>query len=310
MEVSMSKVLYLNAENEDALYDVAKALASTDRIKILKLLYFNSYNIGEIAERLNIPPSTAALHIRILEQANLINTEQHPGSHGSMKLCSRKNDDINICLTGSYAGGEQIYSLSMPIGAYTDCDIHPTCGLVGADRHIAKEDSPNDFFLAERLNAQMLWSSSGYVEYRFSHSAEPHNPLKQLILSFEACSEAPNYRENWKSDITIWINGKDCGTWNSPGDFGARRGKLNPDWWPNGSTQYGFLVTLIVTDSKSLINNKESSSICLSDLELDKHPYITLRIGNKPDAEFVGGFNLFGQKFGDFEQDINLSLVY
>ncbi len=306
----MSKNLYLNTENEDALYKVAKALASIDRIKILKLLYYNSYNIGEIAEQLNIPPSTAALHIRVLEQANLINTEQHPGCHGSMKLCSRKNDDINICLTGSYADSELISTFSMPIGAYTDCNISPTCGLVSTDRPIAREDKPEDFFLAERLNAQMLWSSNGYVEYRFAHSIEPYRKPKQLILSFEACSEAPNYRENWKSDITIWINGVDCGTWNSPGDFGARRGKLNPDWWPNGSTQYGFLVTVIITDSKCLINNKEASLSRLSDLKLGQYPYIALRIGNKPNAEFVGGFNLFGQKFGDFEQDINLSFIY
>lgn len=306
----MSKVLYLNAEDENTLYAAAKALASADRIKILKLLYYNSYNIGEIAEQLNIPPSTTALHIRILEQANLINTEQHPGSHGSMKLCSRKNDEINICLTGSYANNEQAYTFSMPIGAFTDCEISPTCGLVSVERSIAREDKPEDFFLAGRLNAQMLWSSSGFVEYRFSHSIEPHRAPRQLTLSFEACSEAPNYRENWKSDITVWINGVECGTWTSPGDFGARRGKLNPVWWPNGSTQYGFLVTMIITDTKTLINNRDASATRLCDLKLDKYPYVTLRIGNKPDAEFVGGFNLFGQKFGDYEQDINLSFIY
>lgn len=53
-----------------------------------------------------------------------------------------------------------------------------------------------------------------------------------------------------------------------------------------------------------------ASTTCLSDLQLEKRPYITLRIGNKPDSEFVGGFNIFGQKFGDFGQDINLSFIY
>ena len=37
---------------------------------------------------------------------------------------------------------------------------------------------------------------------------------------------------------------------------------------------------------------------------------ITIRIGNKPDAEYPGGFNIFGKKFGDFEQDIVLSITY
>ena len=34
------------------------------------------------------------------------------------------------------------------------------------------------------------------------------------------------------------------------------------------------------------------------------------RIENKADAEYVGGFNLFGKHFGDYEQDISVSFVY
>jgi predicted transcriptional regulator len=37
---------------------------------------------------------------------------------------------------------------------------------------------------------------------------------------------------------------------------------------------------------------------------------VAVRIGNKPDAEYIGGFNLFGEKFGDHEQNIILSFAY
>ena len=306
----MSKILDLNVDDEDMLCKVSKALSSPDRIKILKLLYYKSYNIGEIAELLHIPASTAALHVRTLESADLIHTEQQPGFRGSMKLCSRKNDLINIRLTGLSSDVDQITTISMPVGAYTDCNIIPTCGLADVNGHIGYEDRPEDFFLPSRFNAQILWTSGGYVEYKFPYAIASKLKLKQLLLSFEACSEAPNYRENWKSDITVWINGFECGTWRCPGDFGARRGRLNPAWWENGSTQYGLLMTMTITERKVYINNEECNHLGLSELSLLDSSFITVRIGNKSDAEYPGGFNLFGHKFGDYEQDINLSFVY
>ena len=37
---------------------------------------------------------------------------------------------------------------------------------------------------------------------------------------------------------------------------------------------------------------------------------IHVRIGNKEDAIHKGGFNLFGKSFGDYEQDIVMTLVF
>ena len=38
--------------------------------------------------------------------------------------------------------------------------------------------------------------------------------------------------------------------------------------------------------------------------------YIDVRIGNKEDARYIGGFNLFGKSFGNYEQDIVMSVEY
>ena len=306
----MSKVMELYADDEELLCKVGNALSSPTRIQILKLLYFNSYNVKEIAERLDIPASSAAVHIRTLEKADLIQTKQKPGTRGSMKLCSRKNDYINIRLSGNDPSVHQVASISMPVGAYTDCLVSPTCGIADETGPIGYEDRPGDFFSPDRINAQILWTSSGFVEYKFPFPLGEGIMPNRLMLTFEACSEAPNFKEDWTSDITIWINGLDCGTWQSPGDFGSRRGRLNPSWWDNGVTQYGKLTTLEITDNGSFINSKHASGMCLQDLQLAFGTPITIRIGNKPDAEFIGGFNLFGEKFGDYAQDIVLSFVY
>ena len=308
----MAKVLVVKAEDEEMLSTVGYALSSPQRIQILKLLYYNSYNVREIAEKLDIPASSAALHVKELEKAELIQTKQQPGKRGSMKLCSRKNDYVHIRLSGKASNIKQVMNVSMPIGAFTDCRIYPTCGIASEHAIIGYEDRPNNFYLPQRMEAQILWSSSGYVEYKFPIPIEPQHTIKEIHLSFEACSEAPNFQEDWKSDITIWVNGVDCGTWQSPGDFGARRGKLNPEWWDDGVTQYGHLVAVSITEEHSLINGKVASSAKISDLEigLNLREALTLRIGNKEDAKFIGGFNLFGSKFGDYDQDINLSFVY
>jgi predicted transcriptional regulator len=306
----MSKVLMVMADDEEQLRRVGYALSSSQRIQILKLLYYNSYNVKEIAELLDIPASSAALHVRELEKADLIQTKQLPGKRGSMKICSRKNDYVNIKLSGQASNINQVTTISMPIGAYTDCRVTPTCGLADGQRIIGYEDRPNNFYLPERVNAKILWSSSGYVEYKFPFPIEHQTLPKELILTFEACSEAPNFKEDWKSDLTIWINGVECVTWQSPGDYGARRGKLNPVWWDDGVSQYGKLVTISISGEQTQINAKHASDITINDLHLDINDALSLRIGNKEGAKYIGGFNLFGCSFGDYNQDIELSFVY
>ncbi len=307
----MAKFLNLDMENTEAIYDVGKALSSPIRIEILKLLYDESLIIGEIAKKLSIPASSAAMHLKILEKANLIRMEEQPGTRGSTKLCNRKSDYINISLVGTNADVSEIASIEMPIGAFTDCCTVPTCGLVSDDGMIGMEDVEGLFYLPERINAKIFWTSAGYVRYRFPNTIPKNRTPKRLRLIMEICSEAPNYREDWKSDITVWINGVDCGTWTSPGDFGARRGRLNPEFWAsNGSTQYGLLMTWEISNDGAYINESKVADMCIEDLQVMNNHYLDVKIGNKEDAEYIGGFNIFGKGFGDFNQDIILSMEY
>ena len=308
----MSKEYLLSSENDDELIEVSKALSNPTRLRILKLLYYSSLSVNEIAAELKLPQSTTAVHIKSLEEAGLIASEAIPGNHGIKKICRRTKDLIAIDLRGDDNPDLDFSSsVSMPIGAFTDASIKATCGMCSATELLKGEDSPSEFFSPERLGAELLWSSSGFVEYRFPIPELYLGKIpKRVLLSFEACSEAPNYNENWPSDLTLWINGSECLSWTCPGDFGKRQGRLTPDWWNRGATQYGLLYSAEIGATGSSLNLQKMNDRSVFDFSFDSAESIAIRIGNKEDATNKGGFNLFGRSFGDYAQDIILTLVY
>ena len=85
---------------------------------------------------------------------------------------------------------------------------------------------------------------------------------------------------------------------------------LTPAWQPTHATQYGLLKTWQVTSAGAQVDGLKVSDVTLADLNILNQPYISVRIGVKPDARHVGGVNLFGAKFGNYPQDILLRLRY
>ncbi|MDD6616047.1 MAG: helix-turn-helix domain-containing protein [Lachnospiraceae bacterium] len=306
----MAKFKEYEASEIGALCDLGKALSSPVRLEMMQLLYEGAMNIGEIAKALDLPASSAAFHLNLLEQAGLIRMEKQPGTRGAVKLCIRKVDYVTINLIKKNRDIDEVYSAELPVGAFSSCKVSPTCGMFGADGSVGNEDSVYCFYYPDRMKAGILWTSSGYVEYKFANGVPKNRRIKKLTLSAEICSEAPAYREDWKSDITFWINGLDTGTWTCPGDFGARRGRLNPPEWANGNTQYGILVMLEINPDGTYLNGRRIGNVTVDQLELMKSPCVTVRIGNKEDAKYPGGINIFGKHFGDYNQDIVLTMEY
>ena len=306
----MAKVKEYDIEEMEELYDLGKALASPVRLEMLKLLYDKSLIIGEIAKEMNLPASSTAFHLKIMEKAGLIRMEEQPGTRGTTKLCTRKVDFLHINLVKKNAEVNELVNMEMPVGAYTGCRVSPTCGLWAEEGGLGNEDMEQCFYYPERIRAGVLWTSSGYVEYKFPNKVPKKRTPKRLAFSGEICSEAPGYREDWKSDITLWINGKECGTWTSPGDMGARRGRLNPPSLPDGNTQYGFWITWVVDRGGCWIGEERVGDTTIDQLLLMEEPFIKVRLGNRKDARYVGGFNLFGKHFGDYDQDLVMTIEY
>lgn len=309
-EVTMLQSIKMNLDDTKHLALVSKALSVETRIEILKLLCQKDLNINEIAEQLSLPASSTAAHVKVLEEAGLIKTSLQPGVRGSMKLCSKNMDEIGINLVTLNTGIEDYEIISMPIGNYVDYKVEPTCGLVSEKGPIDEEDEPRCFYNPLRTNAKLLWLGKGYVEYRF-----PNNILKQkkeriMELSMEVCSEDHEYNLEYPSDITVWINGIDAGTYTCPSDFGGRRGKLNPSWWPDKNTQYGQLKTWRLTDEGTYIDDIKVNDTDIQEYALADNEYISVRIGMKEEAKHVGGMNLFGDEFGDYSQDILMKFIF
>ena len=287
-----------------------KALASATRLKILELLSSQVLNISEIGQALDVPTSTANLHVNILEEAGLINTELRPATRGLQKVCARAYDTLVVSLARGDAIEEQSLQVSMPIGAFVDCQVTPTCGLASSEGIIGLFDDPTSFFEPERVNAQLLWFHHGYVEYRFPNRLPAQSTVASVAISLELCSEAPLHHKEWPSDITMWLNGVEIGTWTCPSDFGGQPGLLTPTWWESWNSQYGLLKVWTITDSGSFIDGRHISNVTLDALHLADSPTLTVRIGVKPDARHVGGINIFGRQFGNYPQDIILRLRY
>jgi predicted transcriptional regulator len=306
----MSKEIEIGLDRSDELRKIAKALSTDVRLEIIKLLNANSLNINEISEKLNIPASSAALNVKVLEEAEIIHTELHPGTRGSMKLCSLRRGVINIILNKPVHLDENSAIIDMPIGHFVACKVMPTCGMVDDKEFIGTEDEPRSFYNPSRTDAQLIWFHQGFLEYHFSNEKVINQQLFNAEISMEICSEAPNYKNDWPSDITLWINDIECGTWTSPGDFGGRRGELNPSFWSDGSTQYGKLKKWRVTNEGFFIDDERVSDITLDDVKLSEGDFISIKIGVKEDAENVGGMNIFGESFGDYKQNIMLRVDY
>ncbi|HIR93859.1 MAG TPA: helix-turn-helix domain-containing protein [Candidatus Egerieimonas intestinavium] len=305
----MEKARNLGLNQEEELLRLGKALASEARIEILKLLRGQEMNVNEIAEQLKIPSSSAAVHVRILEEAGLLDTELRPGIRGARKICSFRGGQVCIDLD-SPGEQEQAEVISMPIGNYVDYHVEPTCGIVGPEGLIDEEDEPRCFYNPGRIEAQLLWFGSGYVEYRFPNASLQNRSLRRMELSAELCSETANYDMDCPSDITLWINGLEAGTWHCPSDFGGRRGKYSPQWWPVTKTQYGCLKTWSLREEGTYLDGTLVSPVKLADYRLAELPYISVRLGIRPEAEHRGGVNIFGETFGDYSQNILLKFFY
>jgi predicted transcriptional regulator len=309
----VKETIQLSIKDTKKIQMIAKALISEPRLEILKLLDSEVLNISEIADRLSIPISSAALHVKVLEEAGLVVSQPVPGNRGTQKRSNSRVEAIHLSIMPSMQPQSPYRTayFSIPIGNYFDFQVKPPCGIATENAFLSFADNTRTFYLPEHSQAQLIWFSEGYLEYRIDAAmAEPEKKVERVEFSFEVCSEAQGYNNDWPSDITLWINGIEVGAFTTPGDFGGVRGKQNPIWWPDTMTQYGELHVLSVRTDGTYIDDKRTSDETLKSLWECRKDALLFRIGVKPDAKNVGGINLFGARFGNLSQHINVKVDY
>jgi predicted transcriptional regulator len=289
-------------------FKALKGLASDVRLKILEILRKGDKNVNEITKEMGLPQSTIATNIMLLEDARLIETRSLKALKGTQKICASLYDEFIIEFTEPKAVTDAI-EVEMPIGLFIEYKVSPPCGMCSTKKIIGYLDTPASFLEPERVKAGLLWFEKGYVVYQFPNNAlYQEKPVRRLEVTAELSSETPGTNPHWRSDITLWVNGVEIGTWISPGDFGDKRGTYTPEWWKLEGSQYGLNKVWSINDDGSYIDGVQVSEVTVADLKLSEHHSIKVRLGIKEDAQNVGGMNIFGRGFGNYDQDIVLRL--
>ena len=287
-----------------------KALGSEVRIQILKLLLDNKQmSMNQLASSLNITSGALTAHIKKMESCGLITISNESAAHGNQKMCSISTNKILIDIEKE-ADFHNVHVTELKVGHYSDHSICPTCGLATASALIGESDDCRYFDHPDRFNADILWFTKGYVEYTIPNFIPRSQKITGISISCEISSEAPGINDNWPSDISFFINDTPVGIWTSPGDFGDSRGMLTPDWWPMNWNQYGLLKLLAITNQGTFIDGLKISNVTIASLNLKPGSAIRFRIGVQEDAKNVGGLTIFGKRFGNYGQDIRVSLNY
>ncbi len=283
-----------------------EALASEVRVEILRLLAAEDLNIKQLAEKIGISSSIMTRHVQKLESAGIIRSSMVTANGASHKKCVLMELEYRLQLPHRDVK-QNIHEVSIPVGHYSDIKVKPTCGLATEDSIIGYFDEPKFLMDPQRMNAQILWFTQGYVEYKFPNYVLPGQTLEEIDLSLEISSEAPGYNDDWPSDITFYLNGVRLFDWTCPGDFGKHHGVLTPVWWQ--ANQYGMLKSIHIDRTGTYLDEVKRSGATIADVGNDQ-PCWSLRMEVGEEAEHVGGLTVYGKKFGNHSQDILIRTFY
>ena len=274
--------------------ELFKALGSDIRIQILKILLENNQmSMNQIANELNISNGALTGHIKKLEECGLISASNDSSGHGNQKLCSLIQDRILVEIEKPI-DLSNVYNTSIKVGQFSSHNICPTCGLATSSFVIGELDDVRYFDHPDHFNADIMWFTKGYVEYVIPNLIPRNQKITQLSLSAEISSEAPGTDNDWPSDISFYIND----------------GMFTPEWWPQNLNQYGLLKLLVINHKGTFIDGLKISDITTSELNLDYTSTIRFRIAVEEDSAHVGGLTIFGKSFGNYDQDIVVSINY
>ncbi len=288
----------------DAIINIGRAFNSPIRIAIMRMLNAEPMTLTEIANACNIQVSSAAVHMQILLDAGLARIDYSTKRKGHIKYFSypvakKLIVDLREPFGNKKSTDTAVYKIN--VGDYVDAKFGSCYGLA-SENDLIIDCEVKKSFMTERHAAQLLYTNEGYVTYALPNDFAENRNIERIELMLEICSEAAGYNEHFESDISFFINGKRLCVYTSPGDFGARYGKFTPPWWYSESTKYGLLVTIAVTNKGVWLNGElVNKNIALRDLDLAVGNRILLKIEVEETAKHRGGFNIFGEKFGDYD---------
>jgi predicted transcriptional regulator len=295
---------YVNGER--GIVELFKALDSEPRLSIIRYLYkYPSLSMNELSEKLGVTHGAVTAHVKTLAAANLIFVREENGGRGMRKQISLNRERIQVDLVPN-TRDRIIREIPIPIGSFTKAEVKAPCGIASAESMIGTVDVPSSFSLSERTTAEILWLAGGFVEYSVPIPSGLPGSLEKIEITMEISSEAPGTCEEWPSDVSFILNGRDAGTWTSPGDYGSMQGQLNPSWWNADWNQYGLLKQLSVTREGTWMDDLRLSDCTINEIFDAGSRLLTIRFAASENCENPGGLTLFGEKFGNYRRSLSV----
>lgn len=203
---------------------------------------------------------------------------------------------------------DNVIEVSMPLGLYTSNAVTAPCGICSTDGIIGLLDVPETYMDPERMKTSLLWFTSGFVEYQFPNNAKLRGELiRSVDVVMEVSSEVPGRLRTGlpTSSCRSTVLKSVCGHLQAISEIVAAP---TPAWWKLQGSQYGMLKTWSVGPGGTFVDGHNISDVRASDLGLNEHRSVRLRVEVKADSKHPGGINIFGRGFGNYDQDILLRL--
>ena len=258
-------------------------------------------------------------------------TPEHPdggagysgGLHGgNQRICHKVYDRLIFDFnpqTKSDADDEAYYGTEVPVGNFFGFDAWAPCGLASHSHIIRKWDDPSSFCDVERVNAALVWTAFGYLEYRIpvdplfigkritkvkiELEISPHHMVRtHKALCLPPDIPASRITED-VSDVTFWVNGVEVGTQTCRLENDRESAIYTPSWWRT-LPYNGELIKISLNDGGCFINRNKLSPMTGAEILSLQERFLTLRVGIKPDAQHMNGIMVFGREFGKYPQGI------
>ena len=197
----------LTTEKEDdktQICNIGIALSSPLRVAILSQLKEGEKSITELAKLNYVSVSSILFHLRLLENAGLVNIVSVENNNRIRRYASISCFTISMIFNSENKPEDEykIYKSSQRVGEYVNANFGTKSGLITTSEAFLLYD--NKPFIPERINAELVYTNYGFVEYAFNNDFKS-SVIKDIRFSLEICSETPYYNNDFKSDIVFYL---------------------------------------------------------------------------------------------------------
>lgn len=291
-------------DNNEAL-SIFNALSHIDRLKMIELIDYKGVPISKLKDELMISAPSLSKHLKILENANLIQTYYGEKNQWKQKFVSLTTDHLSIHFPQKFFPDLTHIRESVKIGHFSNFEATPSCGMATENTIIGKIDDPKSFLNQDRVNASIIWLSQGFIEYKIPKPLQNGEEIAMLDINLELASEFPISNNTWPTNLKIILNGIPIANVTIPGNFSDVRGKYTPNWWDDDFSQYGLLTHMRINQHDTSVDGEKVSDFNLKDTRIEEEDFISFRIETDLYQNRSGGLTLFGDKWGNHPQDIN-----